>query len=91
MAITEMDSVTQQNAALVEEAAAAASSLEEQSTALAELVSRFNVGGSVTRVAVRKPAATRVPAPRVAFAAAVIKPRSATAPARAGAEEWETF
>ena len=43
MAITEMDAVTQQNAALVEEAAAAAGSLEEQSTALAQLVSRFKV------------------------------------------------
>jgi methyl-accepting chemotaxis protein len=91
MAITEMDSVTQQNAALVEEAAAAAGSLEEQSTALAALVSRFNVGGSVTRVAARKPAAARVPAPRVAIAAAVIKPRAATALVKAGAEEWETF
>ena len=43
-AITQMDSVTQQNAALVEEAAAAASSLEEQAAALAALVSVFDVG-----------------------------------------------
>ena len=43
-AITQMDGVTQQNAALVEEAAAAAGSLEEQAAALAQLVSVFNVG-----------------------------------------------
>jgi len=42
-AITEMDSVTQQNAALVEQAAAAASSMQEQAGMLAELVSRFKV------------------------------------------------
>jgi len=94
MAITEMDSVTQQNAALVEEAAAAAGSLEEQSTALAQLVSRFNVGGA-TKAAVQKrvtPQVTvRAPSPRVAIAAAV-KPRAVPkAPAKASAEEWETF
>jgi len=44
-AITQMDSVTQQNAALVEEAAAAAASLEEQAAQLATLVSVFKVNG----------------------------------------------
>ena len=43
-AITQMDGVTQQNAALVEEAAAAAGSLQEQAATLAQLVSVFNVG-----------------------------------------------
>ena len=43
-AITQMDGVTQQNAALVEEAAAAAASLQEQAVTLAQLVSVFNVG-----------------------------------------------
>ena len=42
-AITEMDAVTQQNAALVEEAAAAAESLKEQSAQLAATVSVFKV------------------------------------------------
>jgi methyl-accepting chemotaxis protein len=40
-AITQMDDVTQQNAALVEQAAAAASSLEEQAKRLDDAVSRF--------------------------------------------------
>ena len=43
-AITQMDGVTQQNAALVEEAAAAATSLQDQAATLARLVSVFNVG-----------------------------------------------
>ena len=40
-AITQMDSVTQQNAALVEEAAAAAEALQQQAASLAEAVSVF--------------------------------------------------
>lgn len=42
-AITQMDEVTQQNAALVEEAAAAASSLEQQADELVGAISIFNV------------------------------------------------
>ena len=45
-AIIEMDGVTQQNAALVEQAAAAAEALQDQSTHLAELVSVFKVDGA---------------------------------------------
>ena len=44
-AITQMDQVTQQNAALVEEAAAAASSLREQAASLVHAVSVFTVPG----------------------------------------------
>ncbi|MFT5963132.1 MAG: methyl-accepting chemotaxis protein, partial [Burkholderiaceae bacterium] len=47
-AISQMDEVTQQNAALVEEAAAAAGSMQEQATALTEVVSIFKVGLVVT-------------------------------------------
>ncbi|WP_376698591.1 methyl-accepting chemotaxis protein [Bradyrhizobium aeschynomenes] len=42
-AVTQMDKVTQQNAALVEEAAAAAKSMEEQTATMAEMVGRFMV------------------------------------------------
>ncbi|MDC8758106.1 methyl-accepting chemotaxis protein [Janthinobacterium fluminis] len=42
-AIAEMDSVTQQNAALVEEAAAAAGSMQDQAANLAGLVARFKL------------------------------------------------
>ncbi|NHZ39116.1 methyl-accepting chemotaxis protein [Massilia aquatica] len=44
-AIGEMDTVTQQNAALVEEAAAAAEALQEQSAGLATLVGVFKLAG----------------------------------------------
>ncbi|WP_332876092.1 methyl-accepting chemotaxis protein [Massilia sp. S19_KUP03_FR1] len=100
MAITEMDSVTQQNAALVEEAAAAAGSLEEQSTALAQLVSRFvvHVAKPVQRSAPR--AAMSAPAPRPASAGKA-KPPAARIAAPAATvrksaptahdEQWETF
>ncbi|MDM0052436.1 hypothetical protein QTI04_25785, partial [Variovorax sp. J22R115] len=52
-AITQMDQVTQQNAALVEEAAAAAASLQEQAGSLVDAVSIFRLGGddeSLTRI-----------------------------------------
>ena len=42
-AIAQMDQVTQQNAALVEEAAAAAASMQSQTSSLAELVSVFKL------------------------------------------------
>ncbi|PNG46871.1 MULTISPECIES: methyl-accepting chemotaxis protein [unclassified Variovorax] len=43
-AITQMDQVTQQNAALVEEAAAAAQSMQEQAGSLVQAVSVFRLG-----------------------------------------------
>ena len=48
-AVTQMDEVTQQNAALVEEAAAAAESLEDQARGLVDLVSRFKLEGDDLR------------------------------------------
>ena len=45
-AVTQMDEVTQQNAALVEEAAAAAESLQEQSQSLVRSVSLFRLDDS---------------------------------------------
>jgi len=42
-AITQMDEVTQQNAALVEQAAAAAGAMQEQAANLAEVVSKFRL------------------------------------------------
>jgi methyl-accepting chemotaxis protein len=60
-AITQMDQVTQQNAALVEEAAAAAQSLEEQARTLARAVAVFKVAQPQRAAA---PTAPAVPAPR---------------------------
>ncbi len=47
-AIGQMDGVTQQNAALVEEAAAAAGSLQDQAASLARLVGTFRVDGAAS-------------------------------------------
>jgi methyl-accepting chemotaxis protein len=50
-AITSMDSVTQQNAALVEEAAAATSALQQQASKLAQAVSIFKLDEPVSAMA----------------------------------------
>jgi methyl-accepting chemotaxis protein-1 (serine sensor receptor) len=50
LAITQMDNVTQQNAALVEQAAAASRSMEEQGERLSETVGFFRVGVGVDLV-----------------------------------------
>ncbi|WP_290641735.1 methyl-accepting chemotaxis protein [Aquabacterium sp.] len=46
-AVSELDQMTQQNAALVEESAAAAASLKDQADSLAVVVSRFRVAGAI--------------------------------------------
>jgi methyl-accepting chemotaxis protein len=61
IALTQMDEVTQQNSALVEQNAAAAKSLEQQSKAMDERVSSFKLSGA--QAAGHAPAA---PAKRVA-------------------------
>jgi methyl-accepting chemotaxis protein len=62
-AIMDMDGVTQQNAALVEEAAAAAQAMQQQAAELARLVSVFKVGA----VASGEHAAVVAPARRAAL------------------------
>ena len=75
LAVTEMDKVTQQNAALVEESAAAAAALEEQAGKLSEAVSAFRLASSARAVASLKTAS-----------APVVKPAVARSE-----ENWETF
>ncbi|MBC7906538.1 MAG: methyl-accepting chemotaxis protein, partial [Rhodospirillaceae bacterium] len=79
-AVTQMDEMTQQNAALVEESAAAAHALEDQSRELNRLMGFFHVGEqSAQPVPVQaKPAAK--PAPKLAVKATA-RP-AAKAPAR---------
>ncbi|MDA4847494.1 methyl-accepting chemotaxis protein [Hoeflea poritis] len=79
-AINQMDQVTQQNAAMVEQTNAACQNLTAESGKLRSLVSAFNTGAAV---AVRKqPVQVRAPAPAAAPA-----PVSAPAPAPAPAHE----
>ena len=62
-AITQMDEVTQQNAALVEEAAGAAAQLEAQAATLARVVGAFRIdGGTVKPAPVKAQARTRAQA-----------------------------
>ncbi|MGK5048635.1 methyl-accepting chemotaxis protein [Janthinobacterium sp. GB4P2] len=101
MAIAQMDEVTQQNAALVEEAAAASQSMQEQAGELAHVVGFFKTGNAVaaSQPAVKLAAArSSIPAPapaRPVARKAAVRQAVAAAPARrsnAGAEsEWEEF
>ena len=83
-AVTQMDEVTQQNAALVEESAAAALSLKDQSDQLIKVVSMFKLGreSDVAGVVARQinPQEARKPAKPVA-----VEPRRPAAGKRAAA------
>ncbi|ADO48163.1 methyl-accepting chemotaxis protein II [[Enterobacter] lignolyticus] len=81
LAVSEMDRVTQQNAALVQQSAAAAAALEEQSSHLTQAVSAFRIGAHHAA-----PAASTAKAS--AAAVTPLRPR----PAAAGTDDnWETF
>lgn len=74
-AVGDIERMTQQNAALVEESAAAAQSLREQASRLAQLVSQFRVAGG-SELGVLRSAPGAVPAPRPGLApASLAKPR----------------
>src|SRR5471032_2887088 len=102
-AITQMDEVTQQNAALVEQATAASQSLEDQGRKLTQAVSSFRLGtehsmGYATPViSAKAPPRTQVkPRPvsreKVANGARVL--RASAKPATSGSTsnaEWEAF
>jgi methyl-accepting chemotaxis protein len=89
-AIVQMDSMTQQNAAMVEEASATALNLQRQSSELAEAVSVFTVdqetqaapepqvSAAETKPAARKPAKSRAASRRVPAAAAAFAAPSTT-------------
>jgi methyl-accepting chemotaxis protein len=101
-AITMMDDVTQQNAALVEEASAAAQALTEQASNLTQLIARYKVGEGAPGEQAARAAPVRRP---VAVAAApAVERRAPTRPltgkkrpappaahAGAAAEEWKDF
>jgi methyl-accepting chemotaxis protein len=94
-AITQMDHVTQQNAALVEEAAAAASSMQDQAAKLAEVVSVFKLDRAHDFGAVAAPAKAapvRTALPRAAKPVAKVAAAKPVKAAKQAAEaEWEEF
>jgi methyl-accepting chemotaxis protein len=79
VAVVQMDQVTQQNAALVEEAAAAAQSMQEQARGLAEAVSVFKLDAAVRSQALAAPRANPARAAR------------GLPPAAAGVVGYESF
>ncbi|KOC88801.1 methyl-accepting chemotaxis protein [Winslowiella iniecta] len=80
-AVTEMDRVTQQNAALVEESASAAVALEQQASRLSQAVAVFKV---------RAGKRLNTPMTPPTFTAPVMATRQHRTPAAADAN-WETF
>ncbi|WP_454847991.1 methyl-accepting chemotaxis protein [Rhizobium binxianense] len=95
-AMNQMDQVTQQNAAMVEETTAASVTLNDEAQTLKALVSRFRISGQGNAAALRS-AAQQMRAP----AAAASAPRAAPAPRRAvpqthgsaalAQDSWEEF
>ena len=69
-AVTQMDGVTQQNAALVEQSAAAAAALQEQTIKVVQALAIFKLARTSTSMTPprRVPGAARAAAPRVALA-----------------------
>ncbi|MRW87369.1 methyl-accepting chemotaxis protein [Pseudoduganella sp. FT26W] len=103
-AVSEMDTVTQQNAALVEEAAAAAEAMQQQAANLERVVSVFRLDGMqrATAPVAAKPAGKAAaakpalkPAPKPAQPAAPRPVVSAQPQKRlttsAGSDDWEEF
>ena len=95
-AVTQMDTVTQQNAALVEQAAAAAASMQEQSARLSEVVGVFKLNKLALprqqeqqQQRVAAPAA-RPPIRHVARAA-IASTTASRQPVAAAKDEWEEF
>jgi methyl-accepting chemotaxis protein len=89
-AVAQMDEVTQQNAALVEQAAAAAESLEEQAATLSETVGQFRLdgvtGGRNTGSSRRRtvmPSAAQKPSMRLAV--------NSAKSGQLNADEWTEF
>ena len=77
LAVSQMDSVTQQNAALVEESAAAAASLEQQAEQLRLAVAAFRITRDASNSEHRKPPKDT--------------PRSTSAGSSPQDPHWETF
>ena len=106
-AVANLDQMTQQNAALVEESSAAATAMRDQAQRLSQVVAVFNVGAAAARpaAAALQPARAATPAPRkVAAARPASPPRlaptaamrgeanaPAARPANKSEGEWESF
>ncbi|HEY6529703.1 MAG TPA: methyl-accepting chemotaxis protein [Cellvibrionaceae bacterium] len=89
-AVSQMDEMTQQNAALVEEATAASQSMVDQANDMGQLVSFFNVGQTTSAAMGNSYNAPRHQATKtVAKKAKLAKPMRSAAPS--SSDEWEDF
>ena len=92
-AVSQMDEMTQQNAALVEEAAAAAEALQDQASVLSQAVAVFKFEGAASAAA-PSPVAPRLGAPRAPVPSAPrasAPARSLPRPSKPKDDEWEEF
>jgi len=93
-AVSNLDQMTQQNAALVEESSAAAKAMHEQAQRLMQTMAVFQVGASTAvGQAMTAPPSTSTPAPQVVAPKAVAAPRAVASakPAASPDGDWETF
>ena len=96
-AVNQMDQVTQQNAAMVEETTAATHSLKSQTAELSRQVATFSISGRASAPAAQAPAPAPASTPRAAPAPRPASRPGASAPvSRGGAavavkDEWEEF
>jgi len=88
LAVNDMDRMTQQNAAMVEQSTAAARSLATEAAELAQLVARFRVGNEQpeSQVSIPSLSARRVAAPRQ-----VSLPTSGNLAIAASEDDWSEF
>ncbi|MBW9062479.1 methyl-accepting chemotaxis protein [Rhizobium herbae] len=101
-AIGQLDQMTQQNAAMVEQTNAASHTLAQDAEGLTALIGQFKLGGGVSAPQIRQPvrvatSATARPAPSPAkalmgkLAGAFNSPASSVLKASGSAENWEEF
>jgi methyl-accepting chemotaxis protein len=86
-----MDEVTQQNAALVEQASAAAESLEEQADMLAETMTHFRLDGTTGYSAPRRTASKPAHKPVVQLMPSPATPKIGKPSKPIDDDEWTEF
>jgi methyl-accepting chemotaxis protein len=87
-AVTQLDQMTQQNAALVEQSAAAAQSLKDQADRLAEAVAAFKVSRQEAR---RVIATVQTESRKLQTPIAAKRPRRPQSPDKPANDDWEEF
>ena len=98
-AVNQMDQVTQQNAAMVEQSTAASHGLASEAQELARLVGRFNIGAAGAGTPARATPPRKTPPVKKPQAGngvsagrfVAVSPQNHAPPSMAGAENWDEF